>query len=186
MEANEAPLVDFRVVNAVYSGSGVDFDLDITPVDLSQMPNEDTAKYLTVAVLTEDGPQTTQEIYNQPFQSIDNFDNYNVARAVGGKVLGDLVTIETAKTWPVRRHYHFAINNPDWNQDSLRIKAIAVYKGSKSYRSERSAERSSSDHAWTPDQSVELSLEDYTSDVRIRLYDQSVVCHRSKRDVRTI
>ncbi len=130
-QAMQAPIIDFRIVNAVHSGSAVDFDLDITPLDLSKMPTEDTSKYYTVAVLTEDGPQTTQEIYEQSYTSIDNFENENVARAVGGKVLGDLFAVKTAKSWPIRRHYHIAVSS-DWNADSLRIKAFSVFKGNKS------------------------------------------------------
>ncbi|MFI5202771.1 MAG: hypothetical protein ACHQNE_10320, partial [Candidatus Kapaibacterium sp.] len=133
-QALQAPIVDFRVVNAIYNASShaVDFDVDITPFNLSKMPTEDTAKYLTVSVLTEDGPQTTQEIYEQSYTSIDGFVNENVARAVGGKVLGDLFVIKTAKTWPIRRHYHIAVNTSEWNADSIRIKAFAVFKGNKS------------------------------------------------------
>ena len=132
-QALEAPLVDFRVVNAVYSSHAVDFDLDITPFDLSQMPTEDTAKYLTVAVLTEDGIVESQHIYDDPNETdISDFRHENVARAVGGKVLGDLFTIKTAKTWPIRKHYHIAVNTSLWNADSIRIKAFAVFKGNKS------------------------------------------------------
>src|ERR1035441_1770427 len=86
-QARQAPLVDFRIVNATYSGNSIDFDLDITPFDLSMMPTEDIATYVTVAVLTEDGPQTTQDIYEQSYTTIDNFVNYNLAREVGGKGL---------------------------------------------------------------------------------------------------
>ncbi len=129
-QAIQAPIIDFRVVNAVYSGSAVDFDLDITPLDMTQMPTEDTSKYVTVAVLTEDGPQTDQHIYDQSYTDIDPFVNENVAREVGGKVMGDVFVLKTAKSWPIRKHYHMAASNPDWNPDSLRVKAFAAVQWS--------------------------------------------------------
>ncbi len=134
-QAEQAPVVDFRVVNAAYNGTSVDFDLDITPFDLSVMPSEDTSTYVTVAVLTEDGPQTTQDIYEQSYNSIDGFVNENVAREVGGKVLGDPFSVKTATSLPIRRHYHMAANNSnkDWNEDSLRIKAFAAVTWAKTY-----------------------------------------------------
>ena len=131
-QAEQAPIVDFRIVNAVYSNNAVDFDVDITPIS-SRMPTEDTTKYYTVSVVTEDGVVESQHIYDNPNESdISDFRHYNVARAVGGKVLGDLFTIKTAKSWPIRRHYHIALSS-DWVSDSLRIKAFSVFKGSKSH-----------------------------------------------------
>lgn len=131
-QAEQAPIVDFRIVNAVYSNNALDFDVDVTPIS-SRMPTEDTTKYYTVSVVTEDGVVESQHIYDNPNESdISDFRHYNVARAVGGKVLGDLFTIKTAKTWPIRRHYHISLSS-EWVTDSLRIKAFSVFKGSKSH-----------------------------------------------------
>src|SRR5665213_1040707 len=93
-DALQAPIVDFRIVNAVYTSQAVDFDIDITPLNLSAMPTEATAKYYTVSVLTEDGIVETQHIYDDPNATdISDFRHYNVARAVGGKVLGDTLPV---------------------------------------------------------------------------------------------
>src|SRR5687767_9366733 len=56
-EARKAPLVDFRIVNATYSPvtRRIDFDIDITPLNMTKMKTEDTTQYVTVAVVTEDG-----------------------------------------------------------------------------------------------------------------------------------
>ncbi len=134
-QASEAPVIDFRVVNAVYKSNSVDFDVDVTPFDLSNTPTEDTCGYLIITALTEDGIVSSQT--KNGVGQVDNFVHRNVARAVGGKVLGDVFTLgtKTAVQWPVRKHYHMVTNGTangiDWVQDSLRIKAFAVLASKK-------------------------------------------------------
>ena len=135
-QAQQPSPVDFRIVNAVYHSNSVDFDVDITPFDKSSSPTEDTCTYVVVAVLTEDGIVSSQTMH--AVGQIDGFVHRNVARAVGGKVLGDVIVVGTKSnvTWPVRKHYHMVTNGTtngnDWIQDSLRIKAFAAIKSVKS------------------------------------------------------
>ncbi len=137
-DANQSPVIDFRLVNATYNASNksVDFDVDVTPLLRSRMPNEDTVTYVTVSAVTEDGIISSKQFNpndGSPETVIDGFINHNVARAVGGKVLGDAFVIKTATKWPIRRHYHISTSNSDWNQDSLRIKAFAAIAGKVSH-----------------------------------------------------
>gem|GEM_PF-6291938 len=133
LDAQQAPVVDFRIVNATYNSGAVDFDIDITPLS-TRMPTEDTGKFFTIAVLTEDNIVESQHIYDDPNQDqIDNFTHYNVARALGSRVLGDAFSVKTATTWPIRRHYHINATNSDWVPSNMRIKSFASYKGKQSH-----------------------------------------------------
>ncbi|MDP4288897.1 MAG: hypothetical protein Q8922_13290, partial [Bacteroidota bacterium] len=130
-DAGEAPLVDFRVVNATFNSSNhsVDFDLDITPIVLGQTPTEDTATFVVIAAVTEDGIVAPQELNG--VGTIDNFVHHNVARAFGSKVMGDAIVLgtKTSVSWPVRKHYHISTSDKgvnDFVQDSIRIKAFVA------------------------------------------------------------
>lgn len=128
---NSAPLVDCRIVNVAYDPIShvVDLDLDVTPYNMSAMPTEDTETYKTLAVLTEDGLIFDQ--HNYGLRGLPNpispFTHYNVARAVGGSVWGDVVTLGTqdpSVSLPVRTHYSFTIDPNNWNPNMLRVKTM--------------------------------------------------------------
>ncbi len=135
-QAAQAPIVDFRIVNAIYNSSSlsVDFDVDVTPFDVKSMPTEDTTTYVIVALLAENGivqPQVVAAYGSTPAGTDDNYMHFNVARALGSKVLGDLIKMGTNSTvaWPVRKHYHISANkSSDWVQDSMKIKAFVARK----------------------------------------------------------
>jgi hypothetical protein len=134
-EAAKSEPVDFRVVNAIYNPSTrkLECDLDITPYNLATLGTEDTTSYVTVAVLTEDGFVEDQHLYNSADGSvlpdISDYVNYNVARAVGGKVLGDPFTMgtKTTVTYPIRKHYKFTLD-PTWSDAGIRVKAWVASK----------------------------------------------------------
>jgi hypothetical protein len=138
-DAAKSPAVDFRVVNAIYNSSTrkLECDIDITPYNLATLPTEDTVTYATVAVATEDGFVESQSLYDPSgttLPDISDYVNYNVARAVGGKVLGDPFTMgtKTTITYPIRKHYKFTLD-PSWSEAGIRVKAFVVIKskGSK-------------------------------------------------------
>jgi hypothetical protein len=136
--ARIAPNLDFRIVNPVFSGNAVDFDIDITPTDLSKLATEDTATYVTVAVLTEDGIVMPQQ-WDNPASGVqetdEGFVHHNVARAVAGKILGDAIVVTKATAWPIRRHYHMVTSGSNSKIDvidSVRIKTFIALKSKKS------------------------------------------------------
>jgi hypothetical protein len=132
-EMNKKAEIDFRIVNLTYNAGTkmVEFDCDITPLDITKMMSEDTTNYVTIAVLTEDGITESQANYGHgglPNANIDDFVHKNVVRRVGGKVMGDKYTLGTklAKpTFPVRVHYKMSIAS-GWNPDKIRAKAFTV------------------------------------------------------------
>lgn len=146
----QTPLVDCRIVNAAYDPSThiCSFDLDVTPYDMSKMPTEDTEYYRTLAVLTEDGLIYDQ--HNYSLRGLPNpispFVHYNVARAVGGSVRGDAVTLGTQDpnaTLPLRVHYEFTVDYMNWNANQLRVKTafdainlVDVVISGKKYKAE--------------------------------------------------
>ncbi|HET9136792.1 MAG TPA: Omp28-related outer membrane protein, partial [Candidatus Kapabacteria bacterium] len=119
-------LVDFRVVNVAFSGNKVEFDVDVTPLDMSALPVEDAShSYVTAAVITEDHLDNWQinSVNASLGNPIEHFDHNNVARSVAGKVLGDVFTLGTGQTLPVRVHYSMPVSD-QWNPANLRIKAF--------------------------------------------------------------
>lgn len=129
--AKQTPLVDFRIVNVAYNSSTgqVDFDLDVTPFDMKAMTSEDTAKYVSLAVLTEDGLVYDQHNYGLRglANPIPGFVHENVARAVGGSVLGNKFTLGTKDanpTLPARIHYSMTVQTGSWNASEMRIKSF--------------------------------------------------------------
>jgi hypothetical protein len=125
-EMTKPAVVDFRIVNVTYNAGtkDVEFDVDITPLDMKTMMKEDTAEYATVAVLTED-----DLVYDQTHFTagqLEGFIHHNVARRVGGKVMGDKITLGTllaSPTLPVRKHYKMKIDGA-WNPDKIKAKAF--------------------------------------------------------------
>ncbi|HYM19995.1 MAG TPA: hypothetical protein VEW28_03215 [Candidatus Kapabacteria bacterium] len=127
----QAPLADVRVVNVGYDASAhtVNLDLDITPFDMSKMPSDDTEKYVTICVMTEDNLAADQHNYalrGLP-EWLTGFIHQNVARAVSGKVVGNPFTLGTKQaspTLPARIHYSFNIDPANWNASYLRVKTV--------------------------------------------------------------
>jgi hypothetical protein len=139
-DAVKDPLVDFRLVNATYDPGThmMNYDIDITPFDLTMMGREDTCTYVTVAVVTEDGIVSSQHIYDpQTGGALPNVDDYvhrNVVRKVGGKASGDLMNLGTKTpvlTYPIRRHYRFAIDPTNWKATMMKAKAFIAMKSNK-------------------------------------------------------
>ncbi|HEY6172668.1 MAG TPA: Omp28-related outer membrane protein [Candidatus Kapabacteria bacterium] len=127
-EMNKPAVVDFRIVNLTYNAGtkDVEFDVDITPLDITKMMKEDTAEYATVAVLTEDDLASDQTHFSAG--QLEGFIHHNVVRKVGGKVMGDKFTLGTllaSPTLPVRRHYRMKIEG-DWNPDKIKAKAFVM------------------------------------------------------------
>lgn len=127
-EMNKPAVVDFRIVNVTYNAGtkDVEFDIDITPLDISTMMKEDTAEYATVAVLTEDDIAADQTHHQQG--QLEGFLHHNVVRRVGGKVMGDKITLGTQltnPTFPVRKHYKIKVD-ASWNPDKIKAKAFVV------------------------------------------------------------
>lgn len=138
-EMNKPAVVDFRIVNLTYNAGtkDVEFDIDITPLDMSKMMKEDTGsvEYATVGVLTEDDLVSDQTHFSAG--QLEGFVHHNVVRKVGGKVMGDKFTLGTllaSPTLPVRRHYKMKLEG-DWNPDKIKAKAFVmgshVYKNLK-------------------------------------------------------
>ncbi len=132
-EARKAPLVDYRIVNATYSPvtRRIDFDIDITPLDLTKMKTEDTTQYVTVAVVTEDGiseqQANTSNHGGYPNGYIDFIHN-NVARKAIGKVMGDKTTLglsSPSATWPKRIHYGY-FHSSAWEASKLKVKTFVT------------------------------------------------------------
>ena len=133
-----SPSVDFRIVNATYDAGGrnVNFDLDITPFDMTKMRSDDTTNYATVAVLTEDNVLETQSNSGDwdqvPAGDLEDFHEMNVVRKVaGGAVLGNKFVLGTknpTQALPIRIHYTMAVNGA-WNEANIRVKTFpqAVY-----------------------------------------------------------
>jgi hypothetical protein len=120
-EMKKPAVVDFRVVNVTYNAGTkeVEFDLDITPLDMSTMMTEDTAEYATDLVADQTHHQQGQ---------LEGFIHHNVVRAVGGKVMGDKVVLGTQlpnPTLPVRKHYKIKVDG-SWNPDKIKAKAFVV------------------------------------------------------------
>lgn len=132
-EARKAPLVDYRIVNATYSPvtRRIDFDIDITPLNITKMKTEDTTQYVTVAVVTEDGiseqQANTSNHGGYPNGYIDFIHN-NVARKAIGKVMGDKTTLGLSSpnaTWPKRIHYGYFHSNL-WEPSKLKVKTFVT------------------------------------------------------------
>lgn len=127
-ELKKPALVDFRIVNVTYNAGSkdVEFDLDITPLDITTMMKEDTADYATVAVLTEDDLVYDQTHHQQG--QLEGFIHHNVVRKVGGKVMGDKITLGTllsSPSFPVRKHYKMKVDGA-WNPDKIKAKAFVI------------------------------------------------------------
>ncbi|MDP4220299.1 MAG: Omp28-related outer membrane protein [Bacteroidota bacterium] len=129
--AKQASPVDFRLVNVQYVSSTrtLDFDVDVTPVTASSLPTEDTAQYMVLAVLTEDGIQAYQHDYgldgNDNPSDIDPFTHNDVGRKSISSVAGDNITLGLkipTTALPIRKHYSIAINAA-WNADKIKVKA---------------------------------------------------------------
>lgn len=121
-------VIDFRIVNVTYNAGtkDVEFDLDITPLDITTMMKEDTAEYATVAVLTEDDLVADQTHHTQG--QLEGFIHHNVVRRVGGKVMGDKITLGTllaSPNFPVRKHYKMRVDGA-WNPDKIKAKAFVM------------------------------------------------------------
>jgi len=123
--------IDFRIVNVAFTGSTLDFDLDVTPMPGAVLPTEDTTQYALLAVLTEDKVMATQHDYgldgNDNPSDIDPFEHNDVARSAVSNVMGDNITLGlgTATSLPIRKHYSAAINSA-WTASNIRLKAASL------------------------------------------------------------
>jgi hypothetical protein len=133
----EEPLVDFRIVNASYNAATreLDFDLDMTPLmkNVGLLPKFDTAKYQSVAIITEDGLVYDQVNYG--YGGLDNpiegFIHYNVGRKAIGKVLGDDFPYSaTATTLPARKHYSYTVPQA-WDHSKIKVKVFVAARHPK-------------------------------------------------------
>ncbi len=127
-ELKKPAIADFRIVNVTYNAGtkDVEFDIDITPLDITTMMKEDTAEYATVAVLTEDDLVFDQTHHTQG--QLEGFIHHNVVRKVGGKVMGDKITLGTllaSPSFPVRKHYKMRLDGA-WNPDKIKAKAFVM------------------------------------------------------------
>ncbi|MEI8135545.1 MAG: T9SS type A sorting domain-containing protein [bacterium] len=130
---NQAPTVDYRIVNATYDPATrkVSFDVDITPFNMSTMRSDDTTVYSTIGVITEDNVVASQENAGDwsvvPAGAIDDFHNQNVVRASGGSAIyGDKYTLGTktpTEALPLRKHYTINVK-AGWVASNIRIKSF--------------------------------------------------------------
>lgn len=134
------PDVDFRIVNLAYSGSKLDFDLDVTPGDPDAMPSEDTTQYALLAVLTEDNviaPQFSSGLDGKPDSTIlSDFVHNNVARRSITKVLGDKINLKLSDLfmlYPLRTHYSVDVDQ-SWIDSNVKLKValLGISHGSDS------------------------------------------------------
>jgi hypothetical protein len=127
-ELKKSPTVDFRIVNMTYNPgtNEAEFDIDITPFDITKMMTEDTTDYLTVGVLTENEIVADQTHHSAG--QLAGFVHQNVVRAVGGKVVGDKFTLGTGQSnpsFPVRRHYRMVLDQA-WDATKVRAKSFVL------------------------------------------------------------
>lgn len=123
------PLLDVAITNVAVMANSVAFDLEVSPLDKSKLPTEDTTNYTYVIVLTEDNLVHQQTNYGNgglPDEPIPNFVHRNVVRAAAGKVFGESIVIGTGDAgmiYPIRKHVEMNISS-SWLRENLRIKAF--------------------------------------------------------------
>lgn len=123
------PLLDIAITNIAVMANSVAFDLEVSPLDKSKLPTEDTTDYTYVVVLTEDGLIHEQTNYGNgglPDQPIPNFVHRNVVRSVAGKAFGETIMLGTqdiGAAYPIKKHLEMNIS-PLWLRENLRIKAF--------------------------------------------------------------
>lgn len=131
-EALRAPTVDIRITNVKVVGTKIDFDVEVTPLDLATMPKEDTSKYALFVGVTEDAVVRDQQFING--QMLMDFVHNNVARYIATATQGDnfpMGTTTTVNTYPIKKHFSFNSINGEWVLNNLRIKAFVTNASSK-------------------------------------------------------
>jgi hypothetical protein len=131
-QAALAPTVDVRITNVTIVGTKVDFDVETSPLDLRNMPTEDTSKYALFVALAEDAVVRDQQ-YIQG-QMLTDFVHNNVGRYIFTGTLGDNFTMGTTtqvNTYPLKKHFSFTNVNGSWVQNNLRIKAFVTNTSNK-------------------------------------------------------
>lgn len=131
-QAALAPTVDVRIINMKVVGTKVDFDVEVTPLDLTKMAKEDTSKYALFVGVTEDGVIRDQQFTGG--QILIDFVHNNVGRYIATGTLGDVFTMGTTvqvNTYPIRKHFSFTSINGEWVQNNLRVKAFVTNTSNK-------------------------------------------------------
>ncbi len=123
------PLLDVAITNVDVMANSVTFDLEVSPLDKSKLPSEDTTDYTYVVVLTEDNLVHQQNNYGNgglPDGPIPNFVHRNVVRTAAGKAFGESIIVGTGDvgaTYPIKKNIEMNIS-PSWVRENLRIKAF--------------------------------------------------------------
>jgi hypothetical protein len=116
-------------MNVTNTTSGVSFDVEISPLDKSNLPTEDMTDYSYVVVLSEDNIISQQQNYGNgglPDGPIPDFVHRNVVRAIAGKVFGEPISLglsDPGTVYPIKRHVEMNISS-SWLRENLRIKAF--------------------------------------------------------------
>lgn len=123
------PLLDIAITNVAVMSNTIAFDLEVSPLDKSKLPTEDTTDYTYVVVLTEDNLVHQQNNYGNgglPDRPIPDFVHRNVVRAAAGKVFGEPIMLGTGDVgiiYPIKKRVEMNIS-PSWLRENLRIKAF--------------------------------------------------------------
>jgi hypothetical protein len=136
-DAKTAPTVDVRITNVKVVGSKVDFDVEVSPLDLTKMAKEDTSKYALFVGVTEDEVVRDQKWYNEQSQQVEiltDFIHHNVVRRVSTATQGDVFVMGTTtavNTYPIKKHFSFTSINGEWKLQDLRLKAFVTNRFNK-------------------------------------------------------
>lgn len=123
------PLLDIAITTISITSNFVSFDIEVSPIDKTKLPTEDTANYTYVAVITEDNLISQQNNYGNgglPDAPIANFPHRNVVRAAAGKAFGESIVLGTGDggmIYPIKKHVEMNIS-PSWLRENLRIKVF--------------------------------------------------------------
>jgi len=128
LAVQESP-VDLRILNMTYAPDSrtVEFDVDLTPYDLTTLPKEQGLHYVLFAALTEDSVIAAQSKSPEEIM-VEDFHQNNVVRRVAGRMAGDPITLGTVTPlahYPVRRHFSLAVDSA-WNPRWIRAKVFAA------------------------------------------------------------
>ncbi len=99
-------------------------DVRISTIDTEKLLRSDTAQYYVAGVITEDSIVSWQRITCNGMIDDTTFTHNNVVRAVGGKIMGDNISLEHGSAI---LHYTFAVKG-GWNPANIKIKAFVGFK----------------------------------------------------------
>lgn len=131
-DAKKEPNTDVRITNVKIDGTKMDFDVEITPLNLKTMPKEDTCKYALFVAVTEDEVVADQQTVNG--EILGDFVHKNVVRAVKTATQGDVFPMGTTtavNTYPIKKHFSVTSINGEWVQNNLRLKAFVTRRSNK-------------------------------------------------------